>query len=374
MLKRVSLFIILALLAIAPASQAKIHTLTPDSKVQKTIKKATDGDTLLFEPGIYTGTYTLKGKALTLASRFLLDGDPSHIETTILDGGGITNDAALLTIEEADGTVITGLTIRNSDDGISPTSHIDVTFCHIYGCKDAIDYETGSGGLLADCTIERNVDDAVDLDESITITIERNILRDNDDDGIEIRLQPHHGDSLNVIIRNNFITGNGEDGIQFIWYNEATPRTFKICGNLFADNEMAGIACMDDSTTREDYRAANIPEAIHVVGNTFVNNPYGIVGGDNIHLKNNTFVGCSATVVKMVDGSSVIEGNVAWDFAELNEGSALSANSFRVGGPHPEGRLGQKWVKRDGQDDTRATRWQAAAPPKPEDDEMDSAH
>ena len=374
MLRRVFYLSIIALLAFSVASQAKVHNLTPDSNVQKTIKKAADGDTLLFEPGIYTGTYMLKGKALTFASRYLLDGNPAHVETTILDGGGIENDSPLLTISDADGTVITGLTIRNSDDGIYPTSHINVTFCHIYGCKDAIDYETGSGGLVADCLIERNVDDALDLDESVAITIERNILRDNDDDGIEIRLQPHHGDSLVVIIRDNFITGNGEDGIQFIWYNEPTPRLFRICNNLFADNEMAGIACMDDSTTREDYRAASIPEAIRIMGNTFVNNPYGIVGGDNIHLKDNTFVGCTAVVVKGVNGASVIEGNVAWDCAELNDGSLVNDSSFRAAGRNLEGRPGQKWMKMEGQDASRDNRWQAPAPPKPEDDEMDSAH
>lgn len=69
------------------------------------------------------------------------------------------------------------------------------------------------------------------------------------------------------MIRGNQMYGNGEDGIQFIDYAGISNRHYHVVGNDIYDNDMAGIGCMDNEETDEDYRAARIPEPIVLENN-----------------------------------------------------------------------------------------------------------
>jgi hypothetical protein len=108
------------------------------------------------------------------------------------------------------------------------------------------------------------------------------------------------------------ITGNGEDGIQIIDYPELSDRRIRIERNLIARNAMAGIGCMSDAVTKEDYRAADIPEPIEVVNNTIAENEFGITGGDNLVAVNNVLVGNKQLAMKKVDGRSLAAHNLFW--------------------------------------------------------------
>ncbi len=365
---------ILAMVGVGQVGAAIITMPGGAPTIQQAVESAAPGDTILLGKGIYQQLIRVDNKPLTIASHFLTTGDSSAIRATILHGGGIKNDSAVVTTTGTETVTLVGLTITASDDGIYPTSPMDIRHCVIYGTKDGIDYESGSGGYLGDCIIERNVDDAVDLDEDTQVVIERCILRDNDDDGIEIRLQNWTGHTLNVVIRDNVISGNGEDGIQFISYNEDTHRHFRIENNLFADNEMSAIACMDDSTTREDYRGAQIPERIDVIGNTFVNNPYCIVGGAKLRVKDNLFIGSSAAVFRRVGDGAKMRGNIAWECRMLTEEMGGVKRGFKRIVPPSEGRLGEKWPLIPSVDTAKRMRWMPAAPAKPQEDQMDSVH
>ncbi|MEX2093329.1 MAG: right-handed parallel beta-helix repeat-containing protein, partial [Pirellulales bacterium] len=233
--------------------------------------------------------------------------------TTVDDAGRIRLREQIILVEASAGpkTEIVGFTIRNGDDGIS--CHADVRIANNYftGNDDAIDYE-GGGGLCEYNKFEKNTDDAVDYDEDCDATVVHNEIIDNEDDGIEIRLQPYRGKTLQITIRDNVIIGNGEDGIQIIDYPGVSDRRIRIERNVIAKNAMAGIGCMSDAISEEDYRGADIPEPIEVVNNTIVENEYGITGGDNLVAINNIITGSKRLGMKNVDGGSVASHNLFW--------------------------------------------------------------
>ncbi|MBN1561038.1 hypothetical protein JW998_12365, partial [candidate division KSB1 bacterium] len=54
--------------------------------IQAGINAASDGDIVLVDDGTYYENINFKGKAITVASRYLADGDTSHMANTIIDG------------------------------------------------------------------------------------------------------------------------------------------------------------------------------------------------------------------------------------------------------------------------------------------------
>jgi hypothetical protein len=81
---------------IAPRIQAQIiHVPTGQPTIQAGIIAADDGDTVLVEDGLYYENITFRGKAITVASHFLIDGDTNHIINTIINGSqAVDSDSA----------------------------------------------------------------------------------------------------------------------------------------------------------------------------------------------------------------------------------------------------------------------------------------
>ena len=136
-----------------------------------------------------------------------------------------------------------------------------------------------------------------------------------------------------AIIRNNVISGNDEDGIQLIDYSDLSDRFILIEHNFIANNAMVGLGLMDNGDTSEDYRAASIPERIHVFNNTFSGNPYGLTGGDNLIALNNLFVNSINIAMKQVDGNSIAAYNLFWNNGTDEQGSNLDLASTLFADP-----------------------------------------
>ncbi|MBN1482313.1 hypothetical protein EH223_08930, partial [candidate division KSB1 bacterium] len=98
-----------------PKPSHTLHVPADFATIQEAINASSDGDTVLVAEGTYYENINFVGKAITVASHFLVDQDTSHISKTVIDGSTATNpDSAstVLFISGEDSTsVLTGFTI-----------------------------------------------------------------------------------------------------------------------------------------------------------------------------------------------------------------------------------------------------------------------
>ena len=85
----INLFLLIALFLFAAnpvLSQVTIHVPGDYSTIQAGINAAQNGDMVLVDDGTYLENINFKGKAITIASNFIMNGDTNHINNTIIDG------------------------------------------------------------------------------------------------------------------------------------------------------------------------------------------------------------------------------------------------------------------------------------------------
>jgi hypothetical protein len=117
-------------LAIAAAMQAQIIHVPDDyPTIQLGINATNPGDTVLVAEGTYFEQISFLGKKpLMVASRFLMDGDTSHISKTIVDGSHATNpdsSSVVYFISDEDTTsILCGFTIKNGKGTIYTTENL----------------------------------------------------------------------------------------------------------------------------------------------------------------------------------------------------------------------------------------------------------
>jgi parallel beta helix pectate lyase-like protein len=318
---------VLILLSYGTAREARssvIHVPQDFAGIQAAINAAQTGDTVLVSQGTYVGGLTITGKTITLASNYINSGDPLDISQTIIDGG---SPILKLLVSVGAATTIRGLTFINGGYQLVNYARrvniLDDRF--INGTNDQVSFE-GAGGTVRNCFLDNAGDDGIDCDDASDPTIENNTIQNSHDDGIELRLHPYTGTTLDIFIRGNVITGAGEDAVQLIDYAGASSRIFRIEGNVLANSVKAGLGCMADGNSIENFAGAPLVEQVRVIGNTFSGNPHGLTGGDNMIVMNNIFVGAATVGVKRVAGSSLVTYNDFW-----GNGTAYTTSNVDAG-------------------------------------------
>ena len=166
-----------------------LHVPADFATIQRAIDASTDGDTVLVAEGMYTENINFKGKAITVASHYIMDQDTSHISKTIIDGSGATNPDSASTVLFVSGedttSVLTGLaitggggTIWRAPDGSKVLVGGGI-FCHKSGAKIV-------KNIIKDNTIESDKlaieGGGIDLepgDKDAFVVVQDNIIENN---------------------------------------------------------------------------------------------------------------------------------------------------------------------------------------------------
>ncbi len=102
-----------------------IYVPADQPTIQAGINAASDGDTVLVEDDTYLENINFNGKAITVASNFIMDGDINHINNTIIDGSQPANPdyGSVVTFITGEDTtsVICGFTITGGTGMTEPT-------------------------------------------------------------------------------------------------------------------------------------------------------------------------------------------------------------------------------------------------------------
>jgi hypothetical protein len=272
--------------------------------IQVAVNAAGNGDTVLVGPGTYAGGILIAGKSITLESHYQTAGDQSLINRTIISGGA----PAVQVDASAPNTAIKGFHFVGGNKSVQFFGQGGQAVDNFFDDtgSDAGSFEN-VGGVARGNHFFSPGDDGVDVDAAKgNVLIENNIFESAGDDGVEIRNQNYTGPHVTHTIRNNTIVGSSEDGIQIIDYSANSTRSFVVERNLIRTSGDVGLGLMDNGESIEDFRAASVPERVHVFNNTFDGNRYGITGGDNLIAVNNIISNSSELGLKNVDATSTV--------------------------------------------------------------------
>jgi hypothetical protein len=253
------LLLLLALVCLCALSPAEIiHVSVEQSSIQAGIDQASKGDTVLVDEGTYIENISFKGKAITVASRFILDDDTSHISKTIIDGSQPSNPDNGSVVQFISGedtnSVLCGFTITGGTGTV------------------AWDEEIAGGGIW--CMSGG--------------TICNNIIREN---GLYIDIPNGYGGGIcagwtfneYVIIRDNTISFNTVEGSGFFGGGIACFANGKIINNRIIGNTATSTGYRSaGGLVVHGNRDSKIPLKVDVYGNLIKNNQVYVQGSGDI--------------------------------------------------------------------------------------------
>ncbi len=356
-----------------------IHVPDDYPSIQAAIEAAVAGDTVLVEEGTYVENINFLGKAITVASRFILDGDTAHISKTIIDGSGAADPDLSSTVFFISGedttSVLMGLTITGGTGSLINTGS---GFIDLMGGGIVL---AGSGALITHNIIEENhivqlsssnmpmgAGIGARVDHNHTLIVRSNIVRRNSVEGdvayaggmmvtggriivegnqiINNHIEASgtvagaglgwanfslQGTIQELLIRNNLISGNsgvgssnptgGGGGIFFgLAYSTGIP---EIYNNIIANNNTAssggGISL---------WAGENL-----VYNNTIYNNAAG-AGGNHLHMNS-----CNATLFNNILWTSADNGRAGISFFPGNSNSLYASHNLLDDALDPDDRI-----------------------------------
>jgi hypothetical protein len=342
-------------MATAPTLPQIIHVPADQPTIQAGIDIATTGDTVLVAEGTYYENINFLGKAITVASHFIMDADTSHISNTIIDGSQPAHpDSAsvVMFISGEDTTsIISGFTITGGagtmENALGVRSGGGI-YAYNSGCKLEYNYITGNhvegdsaGGAGLCCisfvegnwtVINQNIINynsstsdgfsafgggmSVLINSIITNnTIEYNTCTNTvgSADGGGIEIEKFLISDFSSVIQNNIIRFN-----EIVAWNAmgAGIMNFGVPA-LIENNVIEGnLATAANAVWGGGIAAFNIPEGIAIHSNTIQNNSldadYAYGGGVELYncglttIKNNQFLQNSGI------GGTVMAGGGLW--------------------------------------------------------------
>lgn len=122
------IILVLALFLFASGFQAAIKNVPSQySTIQSAINAAVNGDTVLVAPGTYNENINFRGKNIVVTGTYYQFGDPSLINSTIINGGSPvhpdTVSCVIISNHEDSTTVLQGFTITNGKGTLWDDEH-----------------------------------------------------------------------------------------------------------------------------------------------------------------------------------------------------------------------------------------------------------
>jgi len=258
-MKRFLIFICFVLISCITVSAQIIHVPGDQPTIQAGIDVAQNGDTVLVDDGTYLENINYLGKAITVASNFIIDSDTNHISNTIIDGSQPSNPEKGSVVSFVSGedttSVLCGFTITGGSGTLSPSQNTWMgggVLCYESGARienniiennEIICQQSARGGGICQGGVSSDPNYSYIIVENNKIRNNRCESNERSVSGAGVRLRGEGRIVNNHIINNeaeyNGVPGNDRNsfggGIYCAWGGGGFAYV-KIYDNLIADN------------------------------------------------------------------------------------------------------------------------------------------